>query len=113
MKVESSLIPSVPLTAAHEARAAAVPAVNTPTAATVEANAGAAEVARQQANRALLEKGSELAFEFDDSVNRVIVRLIDKRTGDVIRQFPSKEMLAIAAALEQGPARGSLVRADV
>ncbi len=72
----------------------------------------AAELARQAANRALVEKGSELAFEFDDATERVIVRLIDTRTGDVIRQFPSKQMLAIARALAQGHPVGSLVSGD-
>jgi flagellar protein FlaG len=68
--------------------------------------------ARKQANEALVQKGSELTFEFADDVDRVIVRLVDTRTREVIRQFPSEEMLQIARALKQEPAAGALLRTD-
>jgi flagellar protein FlaG len=70
------------------------------------------EQARKQANAALVQKGSELTFEFADDVDRVVVRLVDTRTREVIRQFPTEEMLQIARALKQEPAAGALLRAD-
>ena len=72
----------------------------------------AAELARAAANRALAQKGSELAFEFDDELGRVIAKLIDTQTREVIRQVPSAELLAIARALAEGSRRGSLVSGD-
>lgn len=64
-----------------------------------------------EANRQLAEKASELTFEFDESAARVIVRLVDKQTGQVLRQIPSKEALQIAQAL-QDEAAGALLRTD-
>jgi flagellar protein FlaG len=70
------------------------------------------ESARREANELLARNGSELAFELDDSTRRVVVKLIDTRTREVLRQMPSPEMLAIAKALREGDGAGSLVRAD-
>jgi uncharacterized FlaG/YvyC family protein len=69
----------------------------------------ALEAARQAANRALAEKGSELALEFDDELNRVVAKLIDSRTHEVIRQMPSEAVLAIARALAEGGHPGAVV----
>jgi flagellar protein FlaG len=66
--------------------------------------------ASEAANRQLREKGSELAFELDDESGRVVAKLVDRQTGEVIRQVPSKEVLSIARALAQGAAAGSMVR---
>ncbi|MCX8006207.1 MAG: flagellar protein FlaG, partial [Burkholderiaceae bacterium] len=65
-----------------------------------------------EANRELARRGSELTFEVDDDSGRLIVKLIDKRTGAVLRQIPSQEMLQIARTLLQGR-DGALVRTDV
>jgi flagellar protein FlaG len=62
------------------------------------------------ANRALVEKGRELTFEFDDDVGRVIVKLVDRNTGEVLRQVPSPEMVEIARRLERERAAGALLR---
>lgn len=72
----------------------------------------AAEQAREAANRALAQKSRELAFEFDNELGRVIARLIDTETREVIRQVPSEELLAIARALADGQRAGALVRLD-
>lgn len=70
------------------------------------------EAARVAANRALAKKGSELTFEFDDALNRTIVRLVDKNTGEVVRQIPSEEALAITRALAEDQSQGLLVRTN-
>jgi flagellar protein FlaG len=90
--------------------AAALPAIGATVA--PDRDVAAQEQARKQANAALVQKGSELTFEFADDVDRVIVRLVDTRTREVIRQFPSEEMLQIARALKQEPAAGALLRTD-
>ncbi len=110
MRIESSLPPVGPDAGATAPARRTVDGRSPPV---QPAAAASAELALREANRALAEKGSELAFEFDDASKRVIVKLIDTRTGDVIRQFPSKQMLAIARALDQGRPTGSLVSSDV
>ncbi len=72
----------------------------------------ALKAARDQANKALAGNSSELAFEFDDGSGRVVVKLIDTRTKEVLRQMPSKEMLVIARALKDGELTGALLRTD-
>lgn len=64
------------------------------------------------AQRQLAGKASELTFEFDEGAQRVIVRLIDTRTGEVLRQIPPEEALAIARALRDDTAIGALLRAQ-
>lgn len=68
--------------------------------------------AMAEANRQLAQKGSELTFEFDEDAHRVVVRLVDTRTREVLRQIPSEEALAIARALQDAMAAGALLRAD-
>lgn len=53
-----------------------------------------------QANEALQARFSDLKFTVDDSTNINIVRIEDSETGELIRQFPSEAMLAIARALD-------------
>lgn len=64
-----------------------------------------------EANRRLAEEGRELAIEFDDGLGRSIFKIIDSQTGEVLRQIPSAEALAIARALKDGTA-GALVRSS-
>ena len=84
-------------------------------AARAAADRAAAEHVRRamaEANRQLAQKGRELTFEFDEDAGRVIVKLIDTRTREVLRQIPSEEALAIARSLRDGAAVGALLRAD-
>ena len=68
-------------------------------------------VAAEQANQGLREKGVELAIEFDDELGRAIFRLVDSRTGELVRQVPSEEMLVVARALAAGQSAGALLKA--
>ena len=43
----------------------------------------------------------ELNFSIDEESGRTVVKVIDKTTDEVIRQFPSKEVLDIARALDK------------
>jgi flagellar protein FlaG len=43
---------------------------------------------------------NSLQFRVDDDTGKTIVKVIDKATNEVIRQFPSEEMIAIAKALD-------------
>ena len=56
--------------------------------------------ALQQIQAFLNDSKRELTFERDESSGRTIIRVIDPASGDVIRQFPSEEVLKIAAILD-------------
>ena len=42
-----------------------------------------------------------MEFSIDKGSGRTIVRLVDSETKQVLRQYPSEEMLSIARSLEQ------------
>ena len=68
-------------------------------------------VARQQAsseelktavdgiNRVMRQSSRNLEFRLDADTNLVVVKLMDTETGEVIRQMPSEETLAIARSI--------------
>lgn len=52
-------------------------------------------------NRALKQADKNLEFSIDEDTKKAVIKLVDSETGDVIREFPSKEALAISHAIEQ------------
>ncbi|WP_339884428.1 flagellar protein FlaG [Vreelandella maris] len=52
----------------------------------------------QRINEAMRPRGLE--FELSEETSRVITRVIDRESGDVIRQIPTEEVLKIAERLE-------------
>ena len=68
----------------------------------------AVQAAVDQVNKALTESNRAIEFSIDPDVKTVVVKVIDKQDGSVLRQVPSREMLAIAKALDQ--LQGLLVR---
>jgi len=49
----------------------------------------------------------DLQFRVDEATDRVVVTVINSESGEVIRQIPSEEVMAVAHSLEQ--AQGLLV----
>ena len=48
----------------------------------------------------VLEKSpSDLRFEVDDDIGELVVKMINRQTGEVIRQFPSETALEITKTL--------------
>lgn len=88
-------------------QAAAAPALRPQAAAEAEVRRATAE-----ANEALRRRASELSFEFDDEIGRVVVKLVDTSTREVLRQIPTEEMLEIARSLKQQTQAGALLRTD-
>lgn len=66
-----------------------------------------AKRAAEQINKALKQFDSDIQFSVDEN-NRTNIKVIDTQTNEVIRQMPSKEMLAIAQALDKF--QGLLIR---
>ena len=54
-----------------------------------------------QANESLQARFSDLKFTVDEGTDISVVRVEDSETGELIRQFPSKAMIAIARALDE------------
>lgn len=64
------------------------------------ANRQQVEAAVEQVQRSSLMRGSQLSFQIDDTSERLVVRILDSDTRDVIRQIPSEEFLRMSQALE-------------
>jgi flagellar protein FlaG len=51
-------------------------------------------------NKSLQALSQDLVFSIDSDSNRTIVKVVDQKTNEVIRQIPSPEALEIAKALD-------------
>jgi flagellar protein FlaG len=54
----------------------------------------------QQVAKELQNAGSQLQMEVDSDLGRVIVRITDGQTGQVIRQIPAQELVDLAKQLK-------------
>jgi flagellar protein FlaG len=52
-------------------------------------------------NKTAQAQANGLEFSVDEDTKRTVVKVIDQNTKEVVRQFPTKEALAIAKALDQ------------
>ena len=57
--------------------------------------------ALESINKAMREQSTNLEFEVDGESDRTIVRVVDQKTGDVIRQVPTKEAMEIAKSIDR------------
>jgi flagellar protein FlaG len=58
--------------------------------------------------KALTEDGSySVRFEMEDKTNKMVVRLVDVESGEIIRQLPPEELINLTEHLKE--LRGSLV----
>lgn len=67
----------------------------------------------KQVNDDFAQKGQNLnaVIERDKATGIYVVKVLDKNTGEVISQFPSKEIIAIAEGIDQFQAsKGRLIR---
>lgn len=70
-----------------------------------EIAAGAITQAVEALDRYAAEAGAELSFRVDDELGRIIVTVLDRRDGSVLRQIPAEEVLRIARMIQQARAR--------
>lgn len=52
-------------------------------------------------NLAMQQANQSLAFSVDSTTKMTVVKLTDTATGEVIRQFPTQETLAISQSIDQ------------
>ena len=88
--------------------AAAAPAVATPVPAQAPLSSAAVEQVARQINDFLESSSSSLRFMVDPDLRKVVVRVVDTQTDEVIRQIPSEEMVAISRSVDQ--LRGLLIK---
>lgn len=91
--------------------AEAAPARPAPSAAHARATAPQpidVQAAVENVNRYLASVNRNLQFELDRQTGKLVVRVVDVATREVVRQIPSEEMLQIARALSQS--KGLLLR---
>jgi flagellar protein FlaG len=75
-------------------------ATNAPPADAREADAEKVQEAIVRINRTVQSLVTHLEFAIDTDTNRSVVKVIDNRTQEILRQFPSEEVLQIARALD-------------
>jgi len=51
--------------------------------------------------KSLQNQSNALEFSLDKDLGRVIVRLVDTKTKEVIRQYPAEEVLEIARQMDK------------
>ena len=59
------------------------------------------EKIKEATNEVLAQLNIQLDFDIDKTLGKVIVKVINKETGKVIRQIPPEEMLKIAKRMEE------------
>lgn len=52
-------------------------------------------------NKILKQNNNALEFNMDADTKKITIKLVDTETGDVIRQFPSEDMLAISRSIDR------------
>jgi flagellar protein FlaG len=61
----------------------------------------AVAAAVQSANAYVQSVSTNLQFSLDQDTGHTVVKMIDTRTDEVLRQFPSEEMLAISRSIDR------------
>jgi len=59
------------------------------------------EDAKDQVNKALEQLNVKLSFNLNRDLDRMIVKVVNRESGEVVRQIPPEEMLEIAKRMEE------------
>ena len=84
-------------------------AVNSPSSSTRQISPDELRQAASLLNQVMQQSNSSLQFSVDTDTNTPIVRLVDTNTGELIRQIPSEEALAISRSIDQALQRQGLL----
>jgi flagellar protein FlaG len=57
--------------------------------------------AAKEANSMLQAVNRNLEFKVDDSTSKVVVKIVDSKSGEVVRQIPSEEVLAFIKRMQE------------
>lgn len=64
---------------------------------------GQLKLAADNINQAMQQANQNLEFEFsmDTDTQKTVVKVVDKQTGELVRQIPSEETVAIARSIDK------------
>jgi flagellar protein FlaG len=93
--VQGNSATSVKTTASNAGQAAPAPAAAQPDRKTLE------QAVRDMSEVVNVVQPPQLSFAIDDSSERVVIRVTDVSTGELIRQIPSEDALSIASSLDK------------
>ncbi|MFZ6753131.1 flagellar protein FlaG [Undibacterium sp. Dicai25W] len=62
-------------------------------------------------NKSLQDKGQDVRFSVDQDSKRVVVKIIDQNTNQVLRQIPTEQALEISQSLDK--LQGLLIKQEV
>lgn len=60
-------------------------------------------------NRAMKQSNSNVEFSIDKDTKQTVIKVVESQTGQVIRQFPSEEILAVSRMIAEAQ-HGALVK---
>lgn len=63
-------------------------------------------------NVAMRQSKSNVEFTIDSDSKRTVIKVVESNTGDVIRQYPTEEVIAIAHAIDKMQQRGLLLKQE-
>lgn len=64
-------------------------------------------------NKMMGQINAGVEFSIDKDTKQTVVKVVESRTREVIRQFPSEEVLAISRAIDQMQQHGLLIKQKV
>jgi flagellar protein FlaG len=82
---------------AQSTQAAQPPVAGKPTAQSSNAQI---QSAVDKVNQAMLQANTGVEFSIDNNSRKAVVRVVDTKTGDTIKQFPSEQMIAISKSID-------------
>lgn len=80
-----------------------------------EASLDAVKSAAATGNSIFQASNRSLEFQVDDSTQKVVVKIIDSKTGDLVRQIPSEDMLEFVKRMQEleGDNQGTMLQDKV
>ncbi len=60
-------------------------------------------------NRAMKQNNSNIEFSIDKGTKQTVIKVVESQTGQIIRQFPSEEILAVSRMIDEAQ-QGLLVK---
>jgi len=61
-------------------------------------------------NKAMGQINANVEFSIDQETHRTVVKMVESKTGEVLRQYPSEEVLAISRAIDNNMQHGLLIK---
>ena len=52
-------------------------------------------------NKAMKQINANVEFSIDSDTKQTVIKVVESKTGDVIRQFPSEEILSVAREIDR------------